>query len=132
MKKDSDTDRPRHWSKLLTGHLPLETETSVFILVNCLDFFMTYWMLWHNQFGTGTYYESNPIAQYFLHRWGVVKGLLGFKLGIVVFVCVLSQIIALRKPETARKLLIVGTLIVMGVVIYSAALYLRHSGPIQL
>lgn len=128
----SDEDRQPHrdWKHLLTGHLPLETETTVFILVNLLDFFVTYWLLAHASAGMGNFYESNPFAAYFLHRWGVVKGLLGFKLTTVVIVCVIAQIVALRRIETARKLLWFGTIVVFGVVLYGASLFVRHASPV--
>lgn len=128
MARDDDESRPP-WRRLLTGQLPLETETTVFILVNLLDFFTTYWLLAHRELGLGGFYESNPIARYFLDRWGVVKGLLGFKLALVLFVCLIAQIVATRKPETARKLLVIGTVLVFGVVIYGVSLFVRHAAP---
>lgn len=126
--RDAPPSRPRPWKQLLTGHLPLETETTVFILVNLLDFFVTYWLLAHREMGLGNFYESNPIARYFLNRWGVVKGLLGFKLAIVVLVCLIAQIVALSRPDAARRLLIFGTVVIFGVVVYGASLFLRHAG----
>ena len=126
-----DESRPV-WRRLLTGQLPLETETTVFILVNVLDFFVTYWLLMNrHEMDVQYFVESNPIARYFLDRWGVVKGLLGFKLAIVLFVCLIAQVVATRKPETARKLLIVGTVLVFGVVIYGVSLYVRHGPPLR-
>ena len=44
--------------------LPLQDETATFILVNVLDIFVTYLLL---SIG-GT--EANPIARFFLYRWG--------------------------------------------------------------
>lgn len=125
---DEGPHEPRHWRDLLTGRLPLETETTVFILVNMLDFFATYWLLQHsNELGVRPFTESNPVARFFLDRWGI-KGLLGFKLAIVVFVCVVAQIVALRREATGRRLLQFGTVVVFGVVVYSASIYLRHLG----
>ena len=52
--------KPRNrkgWAKLMTGHLPLEHETAAFILVNVLDFFMTYLLL-----SSGRFVESNPVG----------------------------------------------------------------------
>lgn len=112
--------------RLLLGKLPLEHETAMFVLVNVLDFLMTYWMLMNAPDGA-RFVESNPIAAFFWHHWGPVRGMLFFKLAIVIFVCVISQIIAIRRLETARWLLRVGTLLVAGIVIYSATLYLRHA-----
>lgn len=111
---------------LLFGKLPLEHETAMFVLVNVLDFLMTYWMLMNSGEGL-KFVESNPVAAFFLHRWGPIKGMLFFKLSIVVFVCLIAQVIAQRRMETARMLLRVGTLAVACIVMYSAMLYLRHT-----
>lgn len=110
-------ERARLWLKnivdaLIRKELPLQSETSYFILVNMLDFFVTYLLL---AFGA---MEANPIADYFLKHWGHI-GMLFFKLASVAFICLLAQLIATRSVRHARFVLIVGTLIVGGVVIYS-------------
>ncbi len=107
--------------------LPLETETTVFILVNVLDFAMTWWMLMHRELGMGDFYESNPVARYFLDHWGV-KGLLMFKMAVVAFVCLIAQIVATKKEASARFLLVVGTIVVSAVVVYGFKLFLNHAG----
>lgn len=107
--------------------LPLESETTTFILANVLDFITTYWMLMHREMGVGNFYESNPIARYFLDHWGV-KGLLMFKMAVVAFVCVIAQIVATKREASGRFLLIVGSLVVTAVVIYSWKLFLMHAG----
>ncbi len=107
-------------------NLPLETETTVFILVNVLDFAMTYWMLMHRELGIGNFYESNPVARFFLNHWGV-KGLLIFKMAVVAFVCVIAQIVATKREASARFLLVVGTIVVLAVVVYSLKLFLVHA-----
>ncbi len=105
---------------LFRRQLPLESETTLFILVNAGDIFMTWILLSH-----GGFIESNPIARYFLDRWGK-HGFVGFKFSIVAFVCVFTQIIALKRPDLAARVLNLGTLIVLFVVIYSATLLFRH------
>jgi hypothetical protein len=126
-----DRHAPHSWPaglrRLVTGHLPLETETAVFILVNLLDFLMTYWMLMAGQVGRLRFVEGNPIARYFIESWGPVKGMLGFKLGVVVLVCVISQLIAIKRPDLGRVVLIFGSLATGAVVIYGVTLYLRHT-----
>ena len=107
--------------------LPLETETTVFILVNILDFAMTWWMLMHRELGMGDFYESNPVARYFLDHWGV-KGLLMFKMAVVAFVCLIAQIVATKKEASARFLLVVGPIVVSAVVVYGFKLFLNHAG----
>lgn len=99
--------------------LPLERETTVFILVNALDVFMTYMLL-----VTGGFRESNQLANYFIARWGI-KGMVYFKFALVAVVTVIAQIVARKKMSTGRTLLNFGTLIVAGVVIYSFILFLR-------
>lgn len=110
------------WQRLFHNELPLESETTVFILVNVLDFFTTFWMLTTRDH----FHESNPIAAWFLQGWGPIKGLLYYKLSLVTVVCLISQIIATRRLETARWLLNFGTFVVSVVVAYSLALLLRH------
>ena len=107
----------------LTGKLPLESETTVFILVSALDVFMT-WVLLQS----GNFVESNPVARYFLNHWGK-EGFVGFKFGMVAFVCVIAQIVAIYKPERAKFILNLGTIVVTFVVCYSLMLYLRNAGP---
>lgn len=117
--------RQRGIRDLFFGHLPLETETTRFILLNLLDYFMTYLLLM-GAGGTGSrFVESNPIAQYFIDSWGPVKGMLAFKLGLVTFVCLITQIIATRRPAAAALVLNFGTAAVGIVVLYSLALLIR-------
>ena len=58
-----------HWG--FRQRLPLEHETALFILVNVLDFATTYYMLMHRDSGDVSFFESNPVARYFLNHWGV-------------------------------------------------------------
>ena len=94
--------------------LPLQSETSYFILVNVLDFFLTYML-----FSTAEAYEANPVADYFLRHWGI-EGMLAFKLMIVAFVCILSQMVARFSLAKARFVLFAGIAVVGFVVLYSA------------
>lgn len=106
--------------------LPLEHETAIYLLVSAFDVFMTYLLLRNDRAPeSGQYFfEANPIARFFLHHWGM-KGMVYFKFTVVAFVCVLAQVIAARRLETARRLLNVASLIVGAVVVYSLVLYLR-------
>lgn len=94
----------------------------MFILVNVLDFLMTYLLLW-----SGMFRESNPIANYFLARWGPIKGMLYFKLVLVTFVCLVAQLIALKDERKAALVLNFGSCVVSLVVAYSAWLYVSHA-----
>ncbi len=112
---------------LFRRQLPLERETSGFLLVSVLDYLMTYVLLYYGHLQDSplrhTVIESNPIAMYFINHWGLVKGLLGFKLGIVLFVCLVAQIVARRNEQTAQWLLNLGTALTACVVIYSLWLF---------
>lgn len=116
----------------LLGRVRLPNETLWFVLVNVLDYLMTYIVLYtsHRQ-GSPLQHalvESNPVAAYFINHWGPLKGLLGFKLGMVVAICLITQRIALRQPRTAKFVLNFGTLVTSLVVIYSLSLLLRAYG----
>lgn len=110
--------RPRRKSFFLRS-LPLEHETALYLLVSAFDVFMTYLLL-----RTDRAVEANPIARFFLHRWGI-RGMIYFKFALVAFVCVLTQIIATRKESTARRVLWLATAVVSFVVVYSLVLYAR-------
>ena len=62
--------------------------------------------------------EANPIANFVIGNWGFM-GMVIFKLTIVAVVCIIAQIVAVKRIKTARALLIFGTVLVGGVVIYS-------------
>lgn len=119
--------RPHPLRKLLLGRLPLETETSLFILINLLDFFITYYLLMHGGRGNLRFVESNPIARYYIDSWGPVKGMIGFKMTVVAFVCVVAQVIALKRVKLARLVLLIGCAAAGTVVVYSVMLWMRHS-----
>lgn len=123
----SPSTPPSPLRRLLVGKLPLETETSFFLLVNLIDFFVTYYLLMSGGRGNLRFVESNPAAQYFIDSWGPVKGMLGFKLGVVTFVCLLAQIIALKRLDLGRGVLLIGILATGAVVAYSLSLWLRHA-----
>jgi hypothetical protein len=122
-RDDEGVPAPRNLWKLLFLHqLPLETETTLFILVNTLDYFATYWLL-HD----GGFHERNPVARLFLEGWGLTKGLLLYKLCLVGTVCLIAQIVATKRLRTAQRLLNFGSLVVGGVVVYSVRLYVQHN-----
>ena len=91
-----------------------ENETSWFVLLNVCYIAATYALLQRN---TG-YFESNPIARWFYHGWGI-RGMIYFKLAMVLLVVVSMQIVARKHPQLARAVLIFGSLVVAGVFVYS-------------
>jgi hypothetical protein len=100
------------------SQLPLQDETTQFILINTLDIFVTYLIV-----ATGGV-EANPVARAVLVWWGF-NGMIGFKMAIVAFVTVVAQVVARRNLATAGLLLRGSTLVVAGVVIYGLVLLAR-------
>ncbi|WP_437227285.1 DUF5658 family protein [Planctomicrobium sp. SH661] len=119
----TDTSRKSLLYRLFRNQLPLETETSAFILMNVLDYFATYYLLYLH-----IAKEHNPIANWFLEGWGPVRGLLFYKLALVTLVCGIAQIVVLEKPRTARWLLNGSTVVIAIVVFYSLRLMVVHGG----
>ena len=118
---------PNHgWKNLFTGQLPLQNQTTIFILVNCLDIFMTHRLLSRVEGAV----ETNPIAKFIIDKFEF-NGAIGYKLLIVTVVCVIAQIVAIKKVKTARFLLSIGSCIVGVVVLYSFLLYLQHTGQLN-
>ena len=101
-----------------------QQESLRYVLVSVLDLFMTYLLLCQSEV---RFVEANPIARFFIYGWGF-KGMVYFKLGMVALVCVISQIVAQKRPRMAKWLLNWATVVVAGVVIYSLMLFLRHTG----
>lgn len=120
-KKPDSTHENRRRS-IFGGKLPLERETSWFILVSVLDILMTRFLLKKKEFG-----EANPVAGFFINRWGD-PGMVFFKMGMVAFITVVAQIIATRDQRAARWVLVFGIAAVSGVVVYSLILLLRTNG----
>jgi hypothetical protein len=114
-----NSKQPHPIHQVLFTHLPLQNETTYFILVNCLDVFMTYILI---RFGA---IESNPLANYFLQRWNFA-GMIYFKMAIVAFVCIIVQLVARQNLTKARYLIFSGIAIVGTVVIYSSVLLVRR------
>lgn len=115
----------RKKSSFFRGQLPFEHETALFLLVSVFDVLMTYFML-----RSGRFYEANPIARFFINHWGP-RGMVYFKFAVVAFICVLTQIIATRKPILAERVLQFATVIVSCVVVYSLVLFVRHTGGVE-
>ena len=101
----------------------LEFEKTLFVLANLMDVILTSLLL-----STGSFYESNPIADFILQGWGLL-GMIGFKLVTVAVVLAIANIVSIYRVKTARRLLYFGTAIVGSVVAYSFCLvYLFQQG----
>ena len=99
----------------------LADESLWFVLVNALDFFMTYVLLaWPET----PAYEANPIAGLFLEwgfRWFVV-----FKFALTAVVVVCCEAIARRNFRLGRQVLVVLTVGVALVVAWGVFLFGRY------
>lgn len=124
-RKSSRTTPSRRMAAFLFRRRPFEHETSVYLLVSVLDFYMTWWLLSHRQEGAGGFVESNPVARFFLEHWGL-RGLFGFKIAAVLAVVLLTVLISERRPEAARAVLWIGIAVTGIVVAYSLAIYSRQ------
>ncbi|MCH8831068.1 MAG: hypothetical protein IID45_15970 [Planctomycetes bacterium] len=107
------------WWLIFRKKLPLERETSWFILVSVLDIFLTYLLL-----RRGGFREANPLAFFFIAGWGI-KGMIFFKMAMVTFITVLAQLIAVKNQRAARSVLYFGIAAVGFVLVYSAMLLAR-------
>lgn len=110
---------------MLPAKLHCWQELFLYGVVSALDFVATMALLQHE--GPLQFSEANPVARYFLYTWGP-RGLLYFKLLLIGVVAVISQIVATRRPLVAKRLLEFGTLVVTGVLFYSAWLLLQARG----
>jgi Domain of unknown function (DUF5658) len=87
------------------------------------DIFVTFLLLTQ---GHG-YYESNPIAEWFLARWNF-KGMFLFKLGAIACAITLGEIIERCKPGWGRLVLWLGCLASVTVVWHGLRLYMGLPG----
>ena len=115
-----DSDRRGWRSRLPFRQLPMESETTAFLLAAFLDILLTYLLL-----ASGRFRESNAVADWFIAGWGV-KGMVWFKMTLAAVVCVLAQVVATRKPRAGRFILLLGTGVTGAVVLYSVTLAVAH------
>lgn len=108
--------RDTRGGSFLTRKLPLQDATTLFILINTLDIFMTYVLM---RFGA---IEANPFANYFFKKYNF-NGMIFFKLAIVAGVCVIAQVVATKSIRKGKNLLMLGSILVGAVVIYSVMLF---------
>jgi len=94
--------------------IPLENETSWYMLLSLCDVLAT-WMLLRRNTG---FVESNPIARWFYHGWGFA-GMVWFKLGMVTLVVAIAQVVAPKNEPLARLLLLFGCMACAIVFVYS-------------
>jgi Domain of unknown function (DUF5658) len=100
---------------------PLRLPVGKLVLFVCLslaDLVLT-WHLLTN--GEGDVYEGNPVARWWLERYGWV-GLTFFKLGLMLFIVGVMVVVARHRPQAAGWLLVISCGILAAVVAYSGLL----------
>jgi hypothetical protein len=127
----SSRQRPsplRKFTKVLFRiELPLQRESALYLIVSVLDVMMTWILLadFAKVGGEVIFYESNPVARFFLEHWNV-GGIVAFKFATVAIVETIAHVVAMQRVEVARRLLDFGTIVVSGVVLYSMYLLISH------
>ncbi|MBN2450925.1 MAG: hypothetical protein JXR77_11080, partial [Lentisphaeria bacterium] len=102
--------------------LPLEHETSVFLLLNVVDLLLTLGMVCSGHFA-----EANPLARRVITAWGL-RGLIVYKMGAVAGICLLAQVLERNSGGLGRRILNLGS-VAMGLVIgYSLWLLMQRFG----
>jgi hypothetical protein len=109
---------------MLFGKFFFEAETMLYIALSVADLFMTHFLL--QQEGNIEFVEANPVAREVINSWGP-RGMVYFKLGMVGFVCLITQIIAHHRPLTARLVLFFAIAMILYVVVYSVRLYVANA-----
>jgi hypothetical protein len=94
---------------------------TLFALLSLADLCLT-WVLLRS--GGGLIYESNPLANAFLMRFGWA-GMILFKVADVLFVAWLALLLAIYRPEAGCRVLTVACSLVGVVVLYSGCLVAR-------
>ena len=90
-----------------------------FVLLSLADLTLT-WALIRD--GSGSVYESNPVAAWCLHGHGWA-GLAVFKSLMVLASGGLSEIISRYRPRTGGRVLVLGCVVTGAVVLYSGYLF---------
>jgi hypothetical protein len=97
---------------------PLLSPWLLFPALSGADLGLTWWLLGQEP---AAFYESNPLADWFLGRFGW-SGLALFKLALVLLVLGTAAAITRRRPRAGGQVLGGGCAVVAAVVAYSAVL----------
>jgi hypothetical protein len=93
-----------------------------FVVLSAVDLLLT-WVLLQNT--GGMVYESNPIANALLSRYGWA-GMIMFKLTDVLLVAWIVTLLSIFQPRAARRVLSIACGIVGMVALYSSYLILQY------
>ncbi len=117
--------REPNWSALLCAGVVEPSRVQGFagllVILSGADLFMTYTLLR----ASPTFFESNPVAQWFFARWNMA-GMVAFKFSIIAGVIALAELIERRRPGRGKFVLMVGCLGAVYAVIVGLRLYLGH------
>jgi len=95
----------------------LEQEIALLIALSAADLLVTYALLRRGP----SFYESNPVAQWFFSRWNVA-GMTLFKFGVMGLVIVIGEVVERHRPGWGRTLLAASCLATAVVVWYGLRL----------
>ncbi|MGC8641991.1 MAG: DUF5658 family protein [Isosphaeraceae bacterium] len=101
----------------------LELPSLILLALSMGDIYVTFRLLTTGQ----GYYESNPVAEWFLAHWNF-KGMFLFKLGMVAVTITLGEIIERHRPGLGRLVLWLGCIVSTVVVWHGLRLYLGLPG----
>lgn len=110
------------FKRLFGGHLEHESETAWYVLLSIGDFVLSYLLFSGGTLNGNAAYEANPIAAWCLNHYGLIKGLLAYKVGMVIVVCLVVQLISFKQPRLGRLLLWLGIAATLWVVVHSLKL----------
>jgi len=99
----------------------LERESFGLIALSATDLLVTYALLRRGP----SFYESNPVAQWFFVRWNMA-GVTLFKFSAMSLVIVIGEYVERRRPGWGRGLLVVSCLVTAVVVWHGLRLLLGH------
>jgi hypothetical protein len=97
--------------------IPYPRRLLLFAVLSLGDLLLTCYLL---QLGEGQVYESNPIAEWWLSRFGWA-GLAGFKVGAVLVVAGLAAVVSLRQCRNGGRILSFACSTLAVVLVYSCA-----------
>jgi hypothetical protein len=106
----------------------LEQESAFLIALSAADLLVTYALLRRGP----SFYESNPVAQWFFSRWNIA-GMTLFKFGVIGLVIVIGEVVERHRPGWGRTLLAASCLATAAVVWYGLRLLFGygHNGVPQ-
>jgi hypothetical protein len=106
---------------------PLLGRYALFAALGLVDLGLTCYLL---RASPGHIYESNPLAQWWLARWGWA-GLVAFKLALLGLATVAIALVARSRPVIAARVLTFSCLATFAVIVHSCSLLPsipRHAG----